>query len=163
MMPDFSIDLQIDDALSDEKRPLPATLDLLETAVITTLQQHQIPQATLTLFLSGDAHIQQLNRDYLGHDRPTDVLSFPAGAPMPGMANMAAYLGDIIIALPYAARQAAAADHDTTAELQLLAVHGTLHLLGYDHANPEEKAAMWGAQTAVLTQLGLAHIIPTEI
>ena len=72
------------------------------------------------------------------------------------------YLGDIIIALPYAARQAAAAGHAAEAELQLLAVHGTLHLLGYDHASPEEKAAMWSAQTAVLTQLGLSHIIPTE-
>jgi probable rRNA maturation factor len=80
---------------------------------------------------------------------------------MPGMAQ-ANYLGDIIISLPYAARQAAAAGHKTESELQLLAVHGTLHLLGYDHAIPEEKAAMWDAQTAALTQLGLGHINPTE-
>ncbi len=161
-MTDYSINLQIDDDLPDAERPLPATLELLEMAVITTLQQQQAPKADLTLFLTGDEHIQQLNRNYLGHDRPTDVLSFPAGAPMPGMANMAAYLGDIIIALPYAARQAAAAGHTTDAECQLLAVHGTLHLLGYDHADPDEKAEMWAAQTAVLTQLGLSHISPTE-
>jgi probable rRNA maturation factor len=158
----YTIHRQIDEALSAGERPSPATLALLETAVITTLQQQQAPPADLTLFLTGDDHIQQLNRDYLGHDRPTDVLSFPAGAPMPGMETMAAYLGDIIIALPYAARQAAAAGHDPDAELQLLAVHGTLHLLGYDHANPDEKAHMWSAQTAVLTQLGLSHITPTE-
>ncbi len=161
-MTDYSINLQIDDDLPEAERPLPDTLALLETAVITTLRQEQTPKADLTLFLTGDEHIQQLNRDYLGHDKPTDVLSFPAGAPMPGMANMAAYLGDIIIALPYAARQAAAAGHTADAECQLLAVHGTLHLLGYDHADPDEKAEMWAAQTAVLTQLGLAHISPTE-
>ena len=160
-MTHYSIDLQIDDDLPDAERPLPDTLSLLETAVITTLQQ-QIPKAALTLFLTDDERIQHLNRDYLGHDKPTDVLSFPAGKPMPGMAEMETYLGDIIIALPYAAQQAAAAGHETAAELQLLAVHGTLHLLGYDHAGPDEKAAMWQAQTAVLIQLGLAHITPTE-
>lgn len=165
-MAEFTINLQIDDKLPTPERPLPPTLDLLETAVTATLQQQQTPKAALTLFITGNERIQQLNRDYLGHDKPTDVLSFPAGPPMPGMTDMPgmaeAYLGDIIIALPYAAQQAAAAGHDTAAELQLLAVHGTLHLLGYDHADPDEKAAMWGAQTAVLTQLGLSHITPTE-
>jgi probable rRNA maturation factor len=161
-MTDYTIHLQIDDELPDEARPLPPTLALLETAVITTLQQQQAAPADLTLFLTGDGRIQQLNRDFLGHDKPTDVLSFPAGSPMPGMEAIATYLGDVIIALPYAARQAAAAGHDTDAELQLLAVHGTLHLLGYDHADPPEKAEMWAAQTAVLTQLGLSHITPTE-
>jgi probable rRNA maturation factor len=81
---------------------------------------------------------------------------------MPGMDEMKQYLGDIIIAVPYSARQAAASGHDLDAELQLLAVHGTLHLLGHDHADLEEKAKMWQAQTAVLTKLGLAHIKPTE-
>lgn len=161
-MTHYSINLQIDDELPDAERPLPTTLELLETAVITTLKQQQTSKATLTLFLTDDERIQQLNRDYLGHDRPTDVLSFSAGTPMPGMAEMETCLGDIIIALPYAARQAAAAGHDVAAECQLLAVHGTLHLLGYDHADPDEKAAMWQAQTAVLAQLGLAHITPTE-
>ncbi|MCB9418851.1 MAG: rRNA maturation RNase YbeY [Ardenticatenaceae bacterium] len=162
MMTGYSIDLQIDDDLPNEQRPLSATLDLLETAVVTTLKQQQSPKAALTVFLTDDGRIQQLNRDFLGHDKPTDVLSFPAGVPMPGMETLATYLGDIIIALPYAARQAAAAGHDADAELQLLAVHGALHLLGHDHAAPEEKAIMWAAQTAVLTQLGLAHITPTE-
>lgn len=162
MMTEYAIDLQIDEKLLDEERPLPDILDLLETAVITTLQQQQTPKASLTLVLTDNAQIQLLNRDYLGHDNPTDVLSFPAGAPMPGMEDMATYLGDIIIALPYAAQQAAAAGHDAAAEYQLLAIHGTLHLLGYDHGNMDEKAQMWQAQTAVLTQLGLAHITPTE-
>lgn len=161
-MAEFTIHIQVDEEMPPEQRPLPEALALLETAVITTLQQQKADSGELTLFLTGNKRIQQLNLDYLGHDKPTDVLSFPAGAPMPGMAGMTPYLGDVIIALPYAAQQATAAGHETDAELQLLAVHGTLHLLGHDHANPDEKAAMWQAQTAVLSQLGLAHITPTE-
>lgn len=158
----ITINIRLDDTLAENERPSPDVLALLETAVTTTLQQQQITTAALTLFLTNDQCSQQLNRDYLGKDKPTDVLSFPAGEPMPGMENMADYLGDIIIAVPYAGRQAAASGHDANAELQLLAVHGTLHLLGYDHTNHEEKAAMWPVQTAVLSKLGLAHIKPTE-
>jgi probable rRNA maturation factor len=116
----------------------------------------------LTLLLTDDAQIQQLNRDFRGEDKPTDVLSFPAGATLPGMGEAVAYLGDIAISAPYAQRQAQAAGHPLTAELQLLAIHGVLHLLGYDHGEPEEKADMWAAQTAVLAALGLQAIQPTE-
>lgn len=136
---------------------------LLITAVTQTLaQQGEATAVALSLLLTDDDQIQQLNRDFLGFDKPTDVLSFPAGEVMPGMAGELLYLGDIAISVPYAARQAAQAGHDLTAELQLLTVHGVLHLLGHDHAEPGEKAQMWAAQTAVLAQLGLAHITPTE-
>jgi probable rRNA maturation factor len=83
------------------------------------------------------------------------VLSFPAGEVMPGMAEagLAAYLGDVAISVARAAAQAAAGGHSLAAELQLLTVHGVLHLLGHDHDEPAAKAAMWAAQTAVLTQL----------
>ena len=162
MMADFGVTVQVDEAADlagvDEK-----VADLLATAVTATLHHCQLsPPATLTLLLTDDAHIHQLNRDYLSHNKPTDVLSFPAGDPMPGMAELPVYLGDIIISAPYAGRQAQAAGHSLAAELQLLAVHGTLHLLGHDHAEPEQKGQMWRAQTAVLAQLGLAHITPTE-
>lgn len=136
---------------------------LLVTAVAQTLaQQGETGAVTLSLLLTDDAQIQQLNRNFLGFDKPTDVLSFPAGEVMPGMAGDLLYLGDIAISVPYAARQAAQAGHDLNAELQLLAVHGVLHLLGHDHAEPGEKAQMWAAQTAVLAQLGLDHVTPTE-
>jgi probable rRNA maturation factor len=68
---------------------------------------------------------------------------------------MEPYLGDIAISLPRATAQAEAAGHPVAAELQLLTVHGVLHLLGHDHAEPEEKAAMWAAQAAVLATLGV--------
>lgn len=117
--------------------------------------------AGLTLLLTDDEYVQQLNRQYRGEDRPTDVLSFPAGDPLPGT-EPDNYLGDIAIAVPTAERQAAAKGHTVVAELQLLAVHGVLHLLGHDHLEAPDKATMWAAQAEVLRRLGLESIQPTE-
>ena len=114
-------------------------------------------QAAVTLLLSDDARLQTLNRTFLGYDQPTDVLSFPSGeAPTrPGV-----HLGDIAISVPQAQRQAALAGHAITAELQLLLAHGVLHLLGYDHAEAEEKAVMWRLQAAALQGLGVVVQMP---
>lgn len=100
--------------------------------------------------------LHELNRDYLGVDAPTDVLSFPASESDPETG--ATYLGDILISIPRAAQQAQAAGHPLEAEVQLLVVHGVLHLLGHDHAEAEEKARMWAGQEKVLERLGLGHI-----
>lgn len=136
----------------------------LETAVRATLLHEKAqPPLEVTLLLTDDTQIQQMNLEYRQEDKPTDVLSFPAGPPTPDMLlEEIPYLGDIAISVPYAARQAAEAGHDLVGELQLLAVHGVLHLLGYDHETEEEKAQMWAGQTAVLAQLNLSHITPTE-
>ena len=87
---------------------------------------------------------------------PTDVLSFPASETDPDTG--ASYIGDILISIPRAQAQADAAGHPLEAEVQLLVVHGVLHLLGYDHADAEEKALMWKAQAEILTGLGLGTI-----
>ncbi len=118
--------------------------------------------AALTILLTDDDYLRELNRHYRGEDRATDVLSFPAGDPLPGDPDGAAYLGDIAISVSHAEQQAAAKGHSAPAELQLLAVHGVLHLLGHDHLDADEKAAMWGEQATILDKLGLAAIQPTE-
>ena len=152
---EFEIDVQAATAVYEQY------IEKVETAVITTLHQQTIaPLTAVTVVLTDDATVRQLNRDYRALDQPTDVLSFPAGDAMPGMETL--YLGDIIISVPFAVQQAVASGHPTIAELQLLAVHRTLHLLGHDHAGKAEKEAMWTAQTAVLTTLNLPHINPTE-
>ena len=134
---------------------------LLEAAARAALRQQSAPEtAGLSIVLSDDAELQRLNREYLGIDSPTDVLSFPAGETDPE--SGAAYLGDIIISAPRALKQAAQGEHAMTAELQLLVVHGVLHLLGHDHAEPDEKARMWAAQAEVLAALGLAGIAIPE-
>lgn len=159
-MASFVIDVMVE----VEPELVPAGVEaLVETAVLATLaHEQQIPPLELSVLLTDDAQIQQMNRDFRGIDKPTDVLSFPAGDALPGMEDADPYLGDIAISIPYATRQAAQAGHDLAGELQLLAIHGVLHLLGHDHDEPAVKEVMWKAQTAVLAQLHLQHITPTE-
>ena len=82
-------------------------------------------RGSLTVAIVPDGRVRVLNRLYRGTDRPTDVLSFPAGEPD--------QLGDVVIALGVARKQASAAGHSLGTELRVLALHGLLHLLGYDH------------------------------
>jgi len=110
----------------------------------------------LSVVLTDNRRLHKLNRDYLGIDAPTDVLSFPASESDPETG--ARYLGDILISVPYARKGAKEAGHPLESELQLLVVHGVLHLLGHDHAKPKEKAKMWKAQREILESLGLGNI-----
>lgn len=139
--------------------PLPVASELIERAGLAALA-HQSADGELTVVLTDDVQLQQLNRDYLGVDGPTDVLSFPASEMDPETGT--AYLGDVLISVPRAEAQARAAGHPLEAEVQLLVVHGVLHLLGHDHAQAEERARMWAAQAEVLKRLGLAGIAITE-
>ena len=130
---------------------------LLERAARITLDLESAPiDADLTIVLTDDAQLHELNLEYLGVDAPTDVLSFPASESDPETGIP--YLGDILISIPRAAQQAQAAGHSVEAEVQLLVVHGTLHLLGHDHAEAEEKTRMWNAQAEVMSRLGLSYV-----
>jgi len=117
------------------------------------------PGAELSFVVTGDDQIRDMNRQYRGVDAPTDVLSFPC-EPDPGAVEDAAYLGDLLVSLPYVARQAAAEGHAVSDELVLVAVHGTLHLLGYDHDTPENQAAMWAVQAQALKKAGVSIEVP---
>jgi probable rRNA maturation factor len=131
--------------------------ELLERAANAALEHESQPiDSDLSIILTNDARLHELNLNYLGVDAPTDVLSFPASETDPD--SGARYIGDILISIPRAQAQAEAAGHPLEAEVQLLVVHGILHLLGYDHAEPEEKASMWKAQSEILASLGLRHI-----
>lgn len=126
---------------------------LLTRAAATALQLGEAdPSAEMTLALSDDAHLHELNRQFLEIDAPTDVLSFPSGETDPD--SQALYLGDVIISYPRALAQANTGGHAVEDELQLLTVHGALHLLGHDHADDEQKAVMWALQARALEALG---------
>ena len=130
---------------------------LFEKAAHAALKhQKETLDVNLSIVLTDNRRLHKLNRDYLGVDAPTDVLSFPASETDPGTG--ARHIGDIIISVPYAAKGAVKAGHPVESELQLLVVHGVLHLLGHDHAEPKEKARMWKAQTEILESLGLGSI-----
>lgn len=117
---------------------------------------HQSKDGDLTVVLTDDKQLQDLNQEYLGIEAPTDVLSFPASETDPETGRR--YLGDILVSTPRAEEQATAAGHTLETELQLLVVHGTLHLLGFDHAKAEEKAQMWKTQSEILERLDLKQI-----
>ena len=112
--------------------------------------------SAVTVLITSDAQIRALNRRYRGIDAPTDVLSFNVDISDPDDGMQ--YLGDVVISLPTARAQAASNGNTITAELQLLVVHGLLHILGFDHAEHEEKAVMWHKQAEILAGLGLGGI-----
>jgi probable rRNA maturation factor len=152
----IAVDVQIEDRFAES-----VSAEWLSSAVQTTLQVAGRGTGSLTLVITDDETVHRLNREYLGIDAPTDVLSFGGEAPdFVDAPDAEGYLGDVLVAYPQAQAQAAAASHPGESELALLVVHGVLHLLGYDHQNPEDKAAMWSRQEEILSRLGLAHIQP---
>lgn len=138
--------LQLPEELSS-----PEITNQLERAAAQALKHVAAPDADLSLVFSDDEQLRQLNLQFRGVDAPTDVLSFFDGSVDPETGRT--YLGDILISIPRAQAQAAAGGHTLTDELQLLIVHGVLHLLGYDHTEPDDKNRMWPLQAEILTQL----------
>jgi len=134
------------------------TLPVDETILIQAAQQTLLSasvdrESELSIVLEDDLFLQQLNQKYLGIDAPTDVLSFPAGHIDPDTNSV--YLGDVIISIPRAQSQATAGNHTLADELQLLVVHGVLHLIGFDHVGDEDKKNMQATQDEILKQLGV--------
>jgi len=128
-------------------------------ATLATEEHAGSGRTELTLVITDDPGIQSLNRDFLGNDAPTDVLAFSAledGGPFVSSPESGGYLGDVIVSYPRAVAQAQEQGHSLEQELDLLIVHGILHLLGYDHADDEEKAVMWARQDAILAGLAAA-------
>ena len=158
-----TVDVQVDEAFATFVEPAE-----LSGVAVAVLQHEGVVGGKLTVVVTDDDAVQALNRDYRMVDAATDVLSFAAQdvtgdapelvLPPELAAEMRQYLGDIVIAYPYAARQAARFGNSVAAELRLLTAHGVLHLLGYDHATAEDEAAMWVVQEAVLAPFGDAAI-----
>lgn len=134
---------------------IPAEL-VEKTAAVALKHQSALAESDLTIVLSDDAQLHELNLQWMNVDAPTDVLSFPSDEIDPESGNR--YLGDILISVQRAAGQAKAAGHAVEAEVQLLVIHGVLHLLGHDHAEADEKSKMWQAQAEILGQLGLGAL-----
>lgn len=107
-----------------------------------------LEHAELSVLLTDDDHIRDLNRRYRNEDRPTDVLSFSLDAPKRGKSAPFA-LGDVVISIDTAARQASSRNRELLAEVTHLLAHGLLHLVGHDHASAPERQKMW-ALTRVL-------------
>ena len=125
--------------------------DLLEFA----LEKLNIENSTLSVILTDDEEVHYLNKTYRNIDRTTDVLSFALNdnGAFPGPINV---LGDIFISIPKMKEQAIEYSHSEKRELSFLALHGLLHLLGYDHTKgPKEEEEMFGLQKEILNEKGI--------
>ena len=114
---------------------------------------HVHPQTDLSILLVGTEVMTELHVQWMDEPGPTDVLSFPMDELRPGTdgeVSPAGLLGDVVLCPEVAAKQARGAGHSTMEELLLLTTHGILHLLGYDHEEPEEEKEMFGLQRQLL-------------
>jgi probable rRNA maturation factor len=128
-----------------------AELSRLSRFVLDRMRVH--PMAELCIKLVDEATIAELNERWMEKTGPTDVLAFPMDELRPGLVNdepEEGVLGDLVLCPAVAERQARDAGHATAAEVHLLTVHGILHLLGYDHAEPEEHKEMFDLQARLL-------------
>ncbi|MBR3382452.1 MAG: rRNA maturation RNase YbeY [Clostridia bacterium] len=112
-------------------------------------------EGEICIGLTNDELIHEYNRDYRGVDRPTDVLSFPTSEGEQIAAIPDGHLGDILISVETAARQADSIGHSVGREVAFLAIHGTLHVLGYDHILPEDEEIMTAKQREIISKLSL--------
>jgi probable rRNA maturation factor len=136
----------------------------LTEAVQSVLSMHDVSaQAMVSVIIGTDEQLREMNMRYRGIDEATDILSFPS-QPLPeGVDEDSGYLGDIIIALPYVASRARRENHNLHDELLLLLVHGSLHLIGYDHDTQENQAEMWRVQAEALAKLDVHIDVPDYV
>ncbi len=125
-----------------------------------TLEHEDVGDCQLSVAVTTDTEIRALNRRYASEDKATDVLAFSQeeGEALVPAPDELRQLGDVVISLETAERQASEAGHDLDAEMAHLLAHGILHLLGYDHAAPDEEREMRQRERAVLAKAGIqAH------
>jgi probable rRNA maturation factor len=131
----------------------------VDEAEIVALARHVLdamrihPQAELSVVLVDESSMEQLHVQWMDEPGPTDVLSFPMDELRPGREDedpQQGLLGDVVLCPQVARRQARTAGHSAEEELLLLTTHGILHLLGYDHAEPDEEKEMFGLQRKLL-------------
>ena len=123
-------------------------------------QLHVHPDAELGIVFVDEAAMEQLHLRWMDEPGPTDVLSFPMDELRPGNEDNltpAGLLGDIVVCPQVAIAQAEAAGHSPLEEMLLLTTHGMLHLLGFDHAEPEEEKEMFGVQRDILVGFALSE------
>jgi probable rRNA maturation factor len=155
--PGYIVTIEIDDSYAAAIDPAP-----IEALVTHVLRGENIaPPAEVSLWLTDEAEVHRLNREYRGVDASTDVLSFGAddegSTPFIAAPDQPRYLGDLAISYGHVQRQAAEYGHSEERELSYLVTHGLLHLLGYDHEQPDEARLMREREEALLGALGITR------
>jgi probable rRNA maturation factor len=141
-------------SIANPQEVVPVDRARLRAAVRAVLEGEGVTDAEISLALVDNATIHGLNRRYLGHDEPTDVLSFPMSEP-----DTRRLAGELVIGAEVARAQAEALGHDVQVELALYVIHGLLHLCGYDDKSAEGAREMRARERHYLGQLGLPDIV----
>ncbi len=153
----MEINVLIEEGIEAEPGP-----DWIQKVVETVLTAENAPlNAEISLLITGQQRIQELNRDYRGKNQPTDVLSFSMSAQKEGEEALAfisppddlVHLGEVIISYPQAVLQSGESRHSIAVEMAALIVHGVLHILGYDHEKPGMEPAMKAREKKILKDL----------
>jgi probable rRNA maturation factor len=147
----LNIDISNDSGIEVDEQELVS----LSGFIVDDLHIH--PDAELSVLIAGEERMSQLHLEWMDLTGPTDVLSFPMDEVRPDswsgdLSDDAPVLGDLVLCPTVAAKQAQTAGHSTQEELQLLTAHGMLHLLGYDHDEPDEERAMFALQADLLAR-----------
>jgi probable rRNA maturation factor len=145
-----SIDISVEAARWAE---FPAMEQTVRGAIEAALAENKATNAEVSVVLADDAKIRELNRAWLGKDKPTNVLSFPAPEAAGGEPR---FLGDIVLAFETIEREATDEAKSLEHHVAHLAVHGALHLLGYDHEIDSDADSMEGCERLILARLGIA-------
>ncbi len=135
---------------------------LLRRVVRQALARHQVNGADVCIALVGDARMAQLHERHLGHAGPTDVLSFDLAEPEGG-GNSGFVEAEVVVSFETAQRQAAARGHGVEAEVALYALHGVLHLLGYDDRRPSDAKRMHDVEDEILESVGLGRVFKGRV
>jgi len=148
----YTIEVQANSYIVDKSR--------LIQAAETVLDHHIVDRtSSLTIVFHDDEEQHKLNASHRQIDTPTDILSFPADPLPEGISDEPPYLGDLVIAYPYTSNVAERHNTDLADVFCLLVIHGTLHLLGYDHLTDDDKTEMWSAQADALKTMNIDPII----
>ena len=137
------------------------TVETVQLAAASTLQECALKDTIVGIIITGDREIHQLNLDYRNIDQPTDVLSFNQNYPDPETGLE--YLGDVIISVSRAEKQARVGGHSVDQEIQLLVIHGILHLAGYDHDTEQNQKDMWIMQAKILTTINNPLVVHFQL
>lgn len=141
----YRIDVEVNS--SSTKIP---SIENIELWITAALQSDELNQAEVSIYIVDEAESQELNSQYRGKDKPTNVLSFPADIPEEVGVPL---LGDLVICAPVVEREAHEQGKTLEAHWAHMLVHGTLHLLGYDHVEDDEADVMEALETRLITQL----------
>lgn len=141
---------QIDIETNSTSQHLPAVA-VLETWITAALKSQKLDEAEVSLYIVDEAESQELNSQYRGKDKPTNVLSFPADIPEEVGVPL---LGDLVVCAPVVEREAQEQGKTLQAHWAHMLVHGSLHLLGFDHIDDDEAETMEALETEIITGLG---------